>query len=85
VGAIVGEINNNPNVTFTNSYYLASSSTNNVSIGAITGSPTLSGTASELSDTDMKIQVSFNGWNFSEIWTINSNKNNGYPTLRFEE
>jgi len=46
-----------------------------------------SGTASSVDGTgkntsQMKIQSTFSGWNFTSIWAINSLKNNGYPYLR---
>jgi len=31
---------------------------------------------------DMKTQASFVNWDFSTVWTISSEKNNGYPILR---
>ena len=35
-----------------------------------------------LTDTQMKNQSSFVGWNFSTIWDIDSGKNSGYPHLQ---
>ena len=35
--------------------------------------------------TDMKTQSTYIGWNFTNIWAIDSNKNNGYPYLRSQK
>ena len=36
---------------------------------------------SGLTTTQMKQSSSFNGWDFTTVWSINSNINNGYPYL----
>lgn len=35
-----------------------------------------------LEDAAMKLQSSYVGWDYSNIWSIDENVNNGYPTLR---
>lgn len=36
----------------------------------------------KLSDSQMKSQSSFNDWDFTDVWNIDSDLNNGYPSLR---
>lgn len=36
---------------------------------------------SALTASQLKIQSNFPGWNFSQIWNIRSDVNNGYPSL----
>jgi len=33
----------------------------------------------------MKTQSTFVGWDFNNIWSINSHENNGYPYLLLEQ
>ena len=37
-----------------------------------------------LTDTQMKQQSSFSGWDFEDTWAIDSSKNGGYPYLRWQ-
>lgn len=37
-----------------------------------------------LTDTQMKQQSSFSGWNFEDVWAIDSSKNGGYPYLKWQ-
>jgi hypothetical protein len=47
----------------------------------ITGSE-IEESGTPLTNAQMKTQSSFVGWNFTTIWDINPNTNNGYPFLR---
>ena len=47
----------------------------------ITGS-TINESGTPLSESDMRKQSSFVGWDFDTIWAIDPNVNNGYPYLR---
>lgn len=46
----------------------------------ILGAPEYSG--EKLFPDDMKKQSTYYGWDFDEVWTIDSNINNGYPVLK---
>ena len=62
----------------TNSFANSNISTNgfiNLIQGTVTGS-------SALSTANMKIQASYTGWDFTNVWTIAPAVNSGYPTLR---
>jgi len=52
------------------------------------GSDALGGTNCDdshgLTDTQMKTQASFIGWDFDNIWKIDPNKNDGYPYLAWQ-
>jgi hypothetical protein len=39
-------------------------------------------TANGKTTTDMKTQATYSGWDFTTVWAIEQNKNNGYPYLR---
>ena len=72
-----------------------SASLGNRSSGGIVGINTYSGTVTNsyflnnygssygtvLTDTQMKSKSSFTGWDFVNVWKIDSGKNNGYPEL----
>ncbi|MCL2037364.1 MAG: hypothetical protein FWG83_08290, partial [Oscillospiraceae bacterium] len=40
------------------------------------------GSAVGLSSSQMRLQASFTGFDFDEVWAISSSQNDGYPTLR---
>jgi uncharacterized membrane protein (UPF0136 family) len=80
-GAIISSISNSPSITLTSIYYLDTVA-GGVSVGAISNTASLSGTATAKTDADLKVQNTFVNWDFTIIWTIDPNKNNGYPTLQ---
>jgi hypothetical protein len=67
-----GLVSKNMGGTITNSYFLTQ---------ADNGGPD-NGLGIPLSDTQMKRQANFSGWDFDEIWTICEGE--GYPRLRWE-
>lgn len=48
------------------------------------GAGKTSGGASEKSTAAMKMLATYAGWNFDNVWAIDSSKNNGYPYLQIE-
>ena len=68
VGGLVGY--NNSSSTISNSYY-DKQTTGQTDTGKGTGKTT----------AEMKTKSTYEGWDFEAIWEINSARNNGYPTL----
>ena len=72
-GGFVGYSSSAPGLT--NCYWDMNTSNQNTSYN---------GVAIGLNDTQMKQQVSYSGWDFTNAWAINSAKNNGYPYLKWQ-
>ncbi|MBV1757024.1 MAG: S-layer homology domain-containing protein [Dethiosulfatibacter sp.] len=74
-GTNTGGLIENSNATNVSSSYYNSETSGQSDIDK--GTPK---TTDEMQDLN-----TYNGWNFVNIWTINNNFNNGYPTLRWVE
>ena len=75
VGGVVGEIYDSAKVS--NCYWNTQTLGISAGYGTITDGGTFSGAG--LTTAQMKLQSSFSGWDFTTLWSINSNINNGYP------
>ena len=72
VGGVAGV---NAPYTFSNCYYLFG-----MASGGIGGSDVV-GQAEALTNTQMRLQTLFSGWNFTSIWTMGGNSDYPYPEL----
>ncbi len=88
VGGFIGEFHNVLS-TLTRAYYLtgcAKDGSDTVQYGVGTGTKgstkaDVSGETKGLSDDKMKLKASFVGFDFTDVWAIDSQINNGYPYL----
>lgn len=89
-GTIIGDVQSSESiigplqvVTLSGVYYIEGTNLN--TIGISESSLTISGSAIERTQAQMKERDTFEGWNFDTIWAIDPARNNGYPYLKFEE